>query len=371
MSLRQIAALLAAGALAWSGCTPEQLAEADPTLGEAELEIINGNAVARGSLAWRGIVRVNSSIGLCTGTLLSNRIVLTARHCVRTWTGNGFGAAGTNIRVTLEGPTAADDQTITATRTREPNTNTLNAGDYALIELSAPMEVGGSTDGFVNPIYDDTDASLVGQSVFCAGYGNNTEAVVRRGIGVGGGGAGTLRSATLTVGASGGNTITLNRNRGNQIGAPGDSGSTCFVNGQVVGVQSTCAGPWTDLNGDNTLQGNEWTRINTCTAASPGAYRLWANPRIFADVNISMPTVPALGHSVPVLLRAVNDTDVYNIWTAASVGMFALRGGWLIGEASAPPGYVCTRPETTTPVRGDATLDGACLSAALAASVSM
>ncbi len=376
MKTSTFAALCALGLAGLSGCTPEQLAEAGletpaasdieetAPIGETEQGMINGNAVARGSLARLGIVRVNFG---CTGTMLSNRFVLTARHCVRTWANGAWGAAAANVQVTLEGATAADDQVIQAARVLEPNTNGVNAGDYALIELNAPLEVDGSTDGFYNPIYGGRDSDLEGQRVFCAGYGNNTEANGN----VWGGGGGTLRSAWLTISDTGGNTLTLSRNRGNQIGAPGDSGSTCFLNGEILGVQSTCAGPWTDLNGDNQLQGGEWTRINTCTAASPNAYRAWVRPRIEADVLVEFPTVPPSGGAVVVRMSAVNDGFAFWNWGSASIGEFALRGGWLEATADDPAGYVCGRAFETTPARGDAVLRGACLSHALAASVSM
>lgn len=369
--------LLAAGlcaAVGLTGCDPEQLAEAglvDPAetseIGETEQAIINGNAVRRGSLAWRGIVRVN---GGCTGTMLSNRFVLTARHCVRTWANGAWGAAAATVNVTLEGRTAADDQVVSAARVLEPNTNTVNAGDYALIELSSPLEVNGSTTNFVNLIYDGDDDDLEGRQVFCAGYGNGTEAVAA--TNTFGGNGGVLRSATLTVTDTGGNTLTLGRNGNNQIGSPGDSGSTCFWNGRVLGVQSTCWGDWSDISGDGNFQSREWTRIRTCTAASPNAYRAWAEARIHADVNLSYPTVPPIGGAVRVQLRAANDSDDIWVWGGLSYGTFALRGAWLNARVDTPPaGYVCSRAHATTPVRGDATLNGACLSDALAASVSM
>ena len=75
--------------LALTGCGAAGEADFDDSaspVGEAQSEIINGIPVNNATAAREGIVKVESLVGTtihgCTGTLLRNDVVLTARHCV-------------------------------------------------------------------------------------------------------------------------------------------------------------------------------------------------------------------------------------------------------------------------------------------------
>jgi hypothetical protein len=368
------ASLLALFALT-SACGDEG-AQGQAPLDEQLDEIINGTTPADGSLQARGVVRVTFGGGSCSGTLLSNQFVLTARHCVRQWLNPGWGDARTNIQARLEGPDNVD-QTSAAAAVWENNGNPA-AGDFAVFLLSQPVTIGGRSDALYNPIYSGTDASLLNQSVFCAGYGNNALASVGPPP-AGGTGAGTLRTANLTVTNTAGNVLTFSPNTQSQIVGPGDSGSTCFFNNQITGVASTCspnpAGPgggWVDVNGDGQATSNEYTSILSCAAASPNAHRTWTNGIVLADVSIVPFTFsPPLSSALSARLTAINGVNFLVDAKASSLfPALALRSGWhQISIPNEPARTMCGVTRGVTPVTGAATLRGACLSDGLVANL--
>jgi uncharacterized delta-60 repeat protein len=105
--------------------------------------------------------------------------------------------------------------------------------DAALIELASPLAMNGSTQGYqFDGFYASAPSTLVGKTLDCYGYGNNTIT----------GGFGTLRTANLDVSSATAMAYTLNANsRGQQIYS-GDSGGPCFVDTsagwRVAGIAS-------------------------------------------------------------------------------------------------------------------------------------
>jgi hypothetical protein len=173
---------------------------------------------------------------------------------------------------------------------------TLDAHDYALLTLSVPIKVAGSASGFSNPIYVSADSSLTNQDVFCAGYGGTVAATATSFAS----GFGTLSSATMKISGTSGGVLTRNSING-QVGFGGDSGSTCFLGGSVLGVQSTCTGfSVFDVNGNGT-PGEDWTERgapSSCNSAAPSQFRTWAGQKQAEAVDTNFVFVAALATAI-------------------------------------------------------------------------
>jgi len=283
--------VLAASALA-TGCAVDS-SDHDYDLATKRQEIINGTVPTPGGLASWGVV----SLGGCTGTLLDNRHVITAHHCVREYnsTNGTWGALYRPINVRYE--EVGTQQTAGTAQVFEPAQPwTLDAGDYSILALSVPIKVGGSATGFSRAIYASADSTLANQNVFCIGYGGTVAATATTFAS----GFDTLTSATMKITGTSSGVLTRGANASGQVGFGGDSGSTCFLNADLLGIQSTCGGfGWFDVNANGTDDGwGERSAPTACNSAAPSQFRSWSATQLAVAVNTTFAYTAAIASGV-------------------------------------------------------------------------
>jgi hypothetical protein len=236
--------------------------------------------------------------------------------------------------------------------------------DYAIIQLASPMRINASSYSFHNPIYGGLDSALLGQSLTCVGYGFGALSTGAACSNVGfATGLNTMRTASLAPNNVTGGFYTYPLT-GGQVGAGGDSGSTCFTAaGQVTTVQSTCAGTGADIDCRNGVTNNEWNSITSCQATAPSTIRPWAQPITHATIHVSYTFQPEVAGVVYGTATTPNSGPAsFSATSAAAITDYAVRSGWYDVTITEPPQTLCTHLSGITPLTGSLDVHGACLS---------
>lgn len=197
----------------------------DDTVVSSGSEIRNGDAVPPG---YSEIALLNLDGSGCSGELITNSLVLTAKHCIFAW-------ISFDERAAVDPATVFEPRRITATIGAQMQTADLvlwhPSLDVAVIHFEKPFSIAGSTKGYVRRVRASSVA--VGDTLECYGYGNN----IRDGRGMETG-FGTLRHSSNTVSAVSSTQFSISNNARDQILLRGDSGGACFSGLEIAGVSS-------------------------------------------------------------------------------------------------------------------------------------
>lgn len=146
-----------------AGCsgTPESPSADSPgEVAETHLPLVTSNGIVTDP--YSGVVMILFGTSICSGALLTNYHIITAKHCVP----NGFaftpGAYGVYM---------GSQSTYATTVVRNPDR------DLAVLRLAQPMAMRTangsiSTTGYVRTIDSRNVQQLDGQTVMCIGYGH-------------------------------------------------------------------------------------------------------------------------------------------------------------------------------------------------------
>lgn len=229
----------------------------------------------------------------CTGSLINNRWVITAAHCVYETKDNPE-----NIRIMQSTMPIFWKKPRDGTAVHEvvgvylhPLITTVppdniekeywRLADVALLELSDPAEIDGSRQDFRRIIYDSSHPSLFGKTITAYGYGRPDlwDGSIAPGMpdpSV------TLRKAELGITSTRSSPyrVEVSSNASLQNIYYGDSGGPAFYNGLLIGINSTVK--MTDPKDVSTFKGllvsapsfYDWVNTTTNTELFGGEQRL-------------------------------------------------------------------------------------------------
>jgi hypothetical protein len=299
---------------------------ASPTNGESvgsQGEPIIGGAVVTTDTIGTALVSVSDGWS-CSGTVIDGHWLLTAHHCV---TSGNLTTGGTAIAPgDLTASTQSGARATGVAIFRHPTL------DVAVVQLGADLLNPATNAPFPAQLFSGDVSTLVGQTVVCQGWGDNTFST----------GFGTLRTANRPIAQMDGTSYRIDANGQGQIDWEGDSGGSCYLGSQILGVQSTC-----EYSGST---------VDYCDQVAVENFYAWASSIINlpSDCTFSSTTaVCAQGWAFDPSANVV--TESYTADCSANLSLKVLSGAsWKAvagqcesGETLTPPGS-CSSPATNT-----------------------
>jgi hypothetical protein len=227
------------GALWLAAACAEPTTSESTDLASSHLPILNGTGAdsatnERGGFVALSMPAPDIDAVFCSGTLYTNRALITAKHCLSHAQTAHIKARPNELLVSMGrgglAPQYRNGGAIWFHRTK----------DLAIVEVSTPFEMHRTsdnvlaTDGYQRPV----TSVPAGSPVLCYGYGRTAETCDTNGNNCTGPGAGLLRSAALTAQIINDpvNKIQFFRyepNTQRQLQAHGDSGGGCVTFNRV------------------------------------------------------------------------------------------------------------------------------------------